>query len=310
VKGIAGEIANSSTAAPAKQEGLEELVDRTEAGYLFRKDLPFPQKIRAEVRTTSRIRQRGVTESLFGKTAVVLDGTISNRAGGERNGNEAVEQTYIFAYNPAKKEEAVAEKKGAFSFLSEETGKAETKLEPKPAAKLPFRLTKGGWVLAGDELTAAKATVTSRMAPHQELAALGLVERRYWFGANRLKIGDEVTVSGDHLEMVDGMKGAGTLVIKLQGMEKIDGHPCGLFSMSGNYTTGIATGQDDATEAKMSLTSGKIWMSLLYPLVLKQEMEGITSERQGQRGGVGAHTQGTVEISTECEWMPADPLSR
>ena len=158
-------------------------------------------------------------------------------------------------------------------------------------------------------MVAAKTPASARVDPYNELAALGLVERRFWFG-NRLKIGDQVTLSGDQLQMVTGAKGSGTLVLRLEGIEKIDGHPCGLFSMSGDFDLRIATGGDDSLSAKTSVTSGRIWLSLLYPLVLKQELQGIMSEKVGQAGGTGARTQGTAEISTEYDWKPIDPISR
>jgi len=52
----------------------------------------------------------------------------------------------------------------------------------------------------------------------------------------------------------------------------------------------------------MSITGGKIWMSLLHPLVLKQELDAVMT-LSDKRNGID-RAQGHVILKQSLAWKP------
>jgi hypothetical protein len=79
-----------------------------------------------------------------------------------------------------------------------------------------------------------------------------------------------------------------------------------VFSVSGNFTrkqfpsfSGVVTNDDVTVE------SGKLWLSLLYPLVLREELQMIQSANSGGQGGLSTSGSGSAKVSVIREWKGA-----
>jgi len=86
-------------------------------------------------------------------------------------------------------------------------------------------------------------------------------------------------------------------------VEAVDGHPCGRFAISGEcsgYRRPFS--RSDDSKAEMSITGGKIWMSLLHPLVLKQELDTVMT-LSDKRNGID-RAQGHVILKQSLAWKP------
>jgi hypothetical protein len=53
----------------------------------------------------------------------------------------------------------------------------------------------------------------------------------------------------------------------------------------------------------MSITAGKVWLSLIHPIVMRSEYELITTT-SGKQGGITARTQGGMTLKPSLDWKP------
>ena len=92
-------------------------------------------------------------------------------------------------------------------------------------------------------------------------------------------VGDQLAVSGDSLPMLVAGKGKGSLNLKLESFEAVAGHPCGVFSVSGTYSRKkFPDFEGNLTDEDVTIQSGKIWLSLIHPIVLKEERNSRLSK--------------------------------
>jgi hypothetical protein len=83
----------------------------------------------------------------------------------------------------------------------------------------------------------------------------------------------------------------------------VKGHPCGVFSVTGDFSRKQFPDFDgNFTDEDVTIQSGKIWLSLIYPIILKEELDTIQSFKSGGQGGLVGRGQGTVKVSVEREW--------
>lgn len=279
---------------------LQKLVDQTAEGAVFRKDLPFPERL--EVRTTLR---REISGQLFQQSAIkrkaeTVKGTQVTIRKLDRDGgrvSHTLEQASFSVPSADQKEE----KKGVIKQI-EDPLKQVTKVN-KP---MVFSLTGKTW--KADVNEGFRAMVLSRdLAPVFEdlLVDNALAPRRMWFSKRRFKAGDEIVVSGESMPMLLAGDAKGTLNLKLESFEDVEGHPCGVFSIKGDYQRKQCPDFDGVfTDEDITIQSGKIWLSLIHPLVLRQEFDTIQSFKTGGQGGLATHGQGSVKVSLQYSWKP------
>jgi hypothetical protein len=274
---------------------LQKLVDQTDEGAIFRKDLPFPAKI--EVRTTRRhdISGRFQQVSAIDQRAEVINGT----------------QVHVFKLERASDHVRFTLEQSDFSVPSPDNpdGTKTALTDPLNAVTpttrpVTFHKVGGNW--KADDSDGFRAAVLSKdLAPAFEelLIENALAPRPLWFSKRRFKVGDQLAVSGDSLPMLVAGKGKGSLNLKLESFEAVAGHPCGVFSVSGTYSRKkFPDFEGNLTDEDVTIQSGKIWLSLIHPIVLKEELETIQSTRTGGQGGLTGRGQGTVKVAVKREW--------
>ena len=291
---VASEIAKKSGESEDSKADpeLQKLVDQTPEGTLFRKDLPFPSNISVKINQRSEVSGRFSQKSELGSQVDVLKGTISTTTKVERSGDRV---TYTML-------------ESIFSEPVIEGEKSKDKPAPKvletPSAPYEFVRSGSTWksAIPTDFRIVSRAQT---IAPFfdQLLIENTLAPRKLWFGKKRFKVGDEMQIADDFMPMLITGKVAGKLNLKLLAFEAVHGHPCGVFSVSGSFTrkqfsnfSGVVTNEDVTVE------SGKLWLSLLYPLILREDLQMIQTANSGGQGGLSTSGSGSAKVSVIREW--------
>ncbi len=295
---VAQTTGGKETAKP--DPALQQLVDQTPEGTLFRKDLPFPSRL--EIKTTVRreISARITQTSAIEKRAEAIEGVRSSTFKLERAGDQVRFTPELATFTIPSIDPADKNPKSATDPLQP---------SPAPTRPVTFRKSANSWkpeergsfhaILLADQITPAF---------DQLLIENALSPRPQWFAKRRLKPGDQIPVSSAALPMVLAGNAQGSLTLTLESFEPVDGHPCGVFSVTGSYNRKKFpdfTGQ--ITDEDVSIESGKIWLSLLHPIVLREELDTIQTFTSGGGGGARIRGQGTVKISINRTWKPVAP---
>ncbi len=287
VEEVKGGMAGEKPAAP--DAALQSLVDHTEEGYLFRKDLPFPAHLKVKTHSGMRFKGRHFQASLLGQGSGSIDGDFKEGSEIEKNGETVSVQLHESVFTSAVP---------AGEELPEDHKKVIRR-----AASLKMERKGRNWVPASKEIDFLAASAITGPGMDAELVENGLLPRPFWFGKRRLKIGDEVTLAGDHLLMMGPSKAKGRIRLKLESIEPFDGHPCGVFSISGAVDgSAINRFSEGRQEENYTIESGKVWLSLVHPIVLKEEIDAVVTSKSGEGKSVSSHTQGRAAILIEREW--------
>lgn len=287
---------NTTSTASEVDPALQKLVDQTPEGVIFRKDLPFPPRV--EVRTTRRksISGRLFNESAIEKRTDLINGTEVHVSKIERAANQVRYTLENTSYSiPAAK-------------AGEEEKAATNPLEQIAPTKLPINFRRKGdsWTAEGVD-TFRSAFISKQIIPvfDRLLIENAAAPRPMWFSKHRFKQGDKLVVTGETLPMLleGGKKGNFSLV--LDGFEAVDGHPCAFFTVTGDYSRkNFPDFEGRLMDEDVTISSGKIWLSLIYPIVLREELETIQTFRTGSSGGPSSRGQGTVKVSVKRSWKP------
>ena len=135
------------------------------------------------------------------------------------------------------------------------------------------------------------------------LVANGLKGQATWFGDKPLPIGHKKTLTGSSLGLVlEGVE-SGKLDMEFKRVEGVHGHPCAVFEVSG--ATKLKDRTDDlgrTITGEETIESGRIWFSLLYPVVLRAEMDLIVSYDTREKGQLVEQFQGKAEKHIHRDW--------
>ena len=310
--------------APTTESALQKLVDQTPEGVIFRKDLHFPEQLEVTVTRHREMSGRFSQASADEKQADVTNGTLTEITKVERMGNQIrVMRLQSDGIPPGPFPSAVPEKEkpAGITKFSDRTKPAN---KSKPAdsikdvstqavtpASNTYTLRKSGktWK-SSDGGNMATAHLSKQLAPvfDQLLVESSVYTRRFWFAKRRLKIGDQLDISGEGLPMLKECANKGSFHLKLVALESVEGHPCGVFEVTGDYSCKQVPNFDgEFTDEDVSVQSGKLWLSLLYPIILKGELDTIQTLTSGANGGHGPHGQGAVKESFTHAWKVHGP---
>lgn len=278
---------------------LKKLVNQTAEGAVFRKDLPFPEHL--EVTTTLRreISGRTYQTSAIDRKSEAIKGTQLAISKLERTGDQV---RYTLEQSSFSKP-SLDSKKETEQIIDDPLRQAPPSTKP-----IVFHLKGNTWKTDDSEGFRA-ATLSKQLSPVFEdvLIENALSPRSMWFSKRRLKVGDEVTVSGESLPMLVSGNAKGTLKLKLESFGSVETHPCGIFTITGDYSRKKFPDFEGAfTDEEVTIQSGKIWLSLVHPLILKQELDTVQSLSSGGQGGLSDHVQGTVKVSLARSWKALD----
>ena len=279
---------------------LQKLVDQTAEGVIFRKDLPFPTRL--DVRTTERTELSGRLShsSALGQQVAAAAGTQTTITHFERSANQVrytLEKSGVELPPPATPEAA--------KHAPAAPG------EPAPPLPPPVTFRKSGKAWVADNRSDFHAAALAReLAPvfDQLLIENALASRPLWFAKHRFKLGDELVVTGKLLPMLLLGEATGSLTLKLESFEPLDGHPCAVFALTGDYRRKQVPNIEGAPrDEDVTIQSGKVWLSLIYPVILRQELDTIQSGQAGGHGGLVIRSQGSCKVSLARAWKRLEP---
>lgn len=131
----------------------------------------------------------------------------------------------------------------------------------------------------------------------------GLQSRPRWFGTNPMKLGEVTNLSGQSLDLVFDRIKVGTVAMVLKGMEGVHGHPCAVFEVSGALVQSEKENeQGQTTSGEITIDKGRIWCSLLFPIVLRSDLDQIVSFKTKEGSKVVSQMQGPVNEKIHREW--------
>lgn len=301
--------------APASPGGevapdLAAQVDSDAQGARFRRDLPFPVEV--DVRSVERVEYleaRIVNTSALGIDTAPLSGKHETIANFRRNGSQLniqIEKSGRLVENEPVEEK---DKKKKVIPVADAVREREDAAKRLQGATIDFRLTNQGW-----RLPESKGAVDfSRMIWGKELQAAlpqvmpseGVLARTQWFSSTRRwNGGDKFELSGESLALLFPGKTSGSVTLTYEVAEAMEGHPCGRFAVSGDVSVkGRANVEGALGDQEISIRSGKVWCSLLYPLVLREELDTVQTVTTGS-GGATVKVQGGVAIVRTRQWKP------
>src|SRR5690606_26383088 len=117
--------------------------------------------------------------------------------------------------------------------------------------------------------------------------SVSLFPRPQWFPSARVwKEGDAVELSGASLALLADRNSSGKVRMVFEAEEAVGGHPCARFDVQGDLSTQRLGIDGRSATLAMTITSGKVWCSLLYPVILKEEADVVAtvdSEGDGRK---------------------------
>lgn len=286
---VASELARQNDGGSTSSDpGLEKLVDRTPEGVVFRKDLTFPTRIDVKVTRVEELSVRSSESSAIEKSSKQIKGTRTDVRRFERSANQLrhihVESTFIESGTEEDKKAAIHQ------------NSKETK---------PLVFVKSGNIWKSDDSDFLSASLSKTLSPVFDglLVENALAPRPLWFGKRRFKVGDQLTVTGDTLPMLVAGRTGGSYMITLESFDAVAGHPCGVFTVNGHHSRKQFPGFDGVlTDEDVTVQSGRLWLSLIYPMILREETETIQTLSSGGSGNLATRSQGTVKVSVVREW--------
>lgn len=286
-------VKNSGAVDVASDPELQKLVDETPEGVIFRKDLPFPKSVEVKITSSRKITGRFTQKSELEKNVKVLNGVVFTKVIQLARHDNKISYTLVNSIltEPDK------EKKGE-SY--------EPVVSQVEAPSAPYDFTKTGSsckpAVASDFRAATRAMM---IGPSFDVLLIenAIAPRALWFGKKRYKIGDQLSIQDDTLPMFVAGKANGHLKLSLESLSAVNGHPCGVWTVKGEYTRkNFPDFNGTRSDESVTIDSGKLWLSLLYPVILKEEMEIIHTVSSGEQGGLIANGQCSAGLSIVREW--------
>jgi hypothetical protein len=282
------------TSSPIDKE-LAKLIDKTEEGILFRRDLPFPKDVRVTITEKEPMAVR-----LFRSSAIR---TQNKELSSVRKLHVDMHKTQGTLRFSNHKEEYFNLKStiedGATGQIND-----HPLLPPVPPKDHTMVFRNGKW--GSKENTGfAEAVLTQQLGPQMPTLLLeyGLNPRALWFGKRRIAPGKPMVISGELLPMLVIGKATGELTITLEDIESVHGHPCGRFAIKGSYQRkGFPLLDGRIFDEETSIQSGHIWMSVLHPLVLQYHLERIVTYSVPEGSGPAIRFQGNTSPMRSIEW--------
>jgi hypothetical protein len=282
-------------------------VDTAAEGVRFRRDLPFPPnlKVRVTERTTFH-KARVITTSALGSETVVTDGTHELVGVIDRRGPQ-VSLTIEKLGRVVDPKEAVEKAKASAEGSRPASGDEASNVVGK---RVEFLLGTNGW-----RPPESRGAVDFHLKVLQQdllpglpelLVDYGLAPRLQWFSSSRRWMeGDKLVLQGDALGLLFGDGTSGNVTLTYEVLEALEGHPCGRFAVQGNISVkNSGTLDGNSARGEITIQSGRVWCSLLHPLVMREEYKTVQTVTKGQGGGPKEKIQGAIDELKSLQWTP------
>jgi hypothetical protein len=105
--------------------------------------------------------------------------------------------------------------------------------------------------------------------------------------------------------MITGTEvGRGEVTLRFERVTAIGGHPCGVFAWQGEFSERASDLSGEISSGDLSIDDGRVWCSLIHPVLLRRESKGtITSVIRQSNGQLKQRLQGAIEERVEWEWV-------
>lgn len=289
---------------------LKKLVDVSAEGYHFRRDIPFPPHIKVISTEVTKLKKvRFVGKSQFGEGPMVLSTRADEVMEYEMAGRAA---RITMKENTTRKLISPSEKLAKLEAIAEaqKNGEASPVDNDKIVDRLVGKAVQFNYDGKAWKTKQSKAFATMAWGKELEdqvtsvLQANGLLSRSRWFGKDRMSPGSETSLTGKSMDLVfdDGEEGKLEMVFK--GMEGVHGHPCGVFEVTGSRTFEKIDAEGNDVTGEETIQAGKVWCSLLFPMVLRMDLDLIISHETRAKGKLIGQQQGDVSLMLHREWKP------
>lgn len=282
------------------QPDLAKLIERSDDGVTFRRDLDFPTQIDGAILIKTKLKNvRTVITSAIGRE----DETINEQTATEIEFSKSSGQFSLTTKRLGRP-------------LIEQKEESDTPIKIKPKQKedktLQFITQSNQWTVrqnAKDSDLGLYMWADSLAPELQEiLIHCGAYPRTQWFSSSRSwKKGDTLTLTGNSVKLINPFHATGRINLKFIGEEAIGGHPCGLFSVEGEISVKDQIDfEGQKHHAEITISEGKIWASLIHPILLREEYDTIQSINGGQNGGSQTRSQGNIHLAIQRDWQPQE----
>lgn len=278
---------------------LAALIDQTDEGVLFRRDLPFPKEVSVTITEKEPMAVRLFQQSEVGRQNSTFSAV--------RQLSMEIQRTPGSVLFSDFKEEFFEEKNVAGN-MTQVAIQGHPLLSPLPPKDHTMVFQKDKWG-AMPNVGFAAAALAQQLGPHMPslLQEYGLSPRLLWFGKRRIAPGKPMDISGELLPMLVAGKATGELTITLEKIESVKGHPCGRFAIKGSYLRERFPAWDGRLfDEETSIQSGTIWMSVLHPLVLQYRVDRIVTLSVAEGNGPAIRIQGNSSPTRTIEWRAGE----
>ncbi|BCX46142.1 hypothetical protein HAHE_00500 [Haloferula helveola] len=310
--GGGGKIA-SSTPAPGGDvdPALASQVQRSADGVTFRRDLDYPSQIDGRLNITRKFDNfRKVETSALGKEISVLNHKIETEV-------TFVKEPGSYRMTLVKSSRRIIEEKDKEHLQQAPDATPNSAADVQGGRELEgesleFLLTTDGWKPSsmGQEANFKKVVWADAL---KDQVAMMMVEsgahpRVQWFSSSRKwKPGDRIVLTGSSVKVLDPYNVVGRVELVFEGEEAVGGHPCGVFSVVGELSLDDQAGLDGRkVDSEITITQGRIWASLLYPLLMREEYESVQTVDSDGGSGPRARMQGSVSEIRSRVWAPRE----
>lgn len=288
---------------------LAKLVTKKGDALVFRRDLKFPPHFKVIATDVMKLKQvRVAGKSEFGEGSMALSVRDDKVMEYEMAGRDV---RFTMKENVSEKIPTAAERLAKLKLVEEALKKKQARpetrdriVDPLVGKAVQFNYDGKAWkAISTREFKTMAWAKDEEERVTETLVRNGLLPRPLWFGTDPMKPGEVTKLSGESLNLIMDGIGEGDVELVLKGMEGVHGHPCAVFEVTGSYVadeTENALGQTIASEA--TIEKGRVWCSLLFPIVLRSDMDLIVSSVTREGGKMVNRMQGPVNHHLHFEW--------
>lgn len=288
---------------------LAELVKSEGDAYFFRRDIAFPPHLKVistTVRKYKKVRVAGKSD--FGEGAMELsmreDEVMEYEMAGGAVRFTMKEKVAEKIPNASERLAKLKEVEKALKNKKRPPKTRERIMDPLVGKAVQFNYSGKSWKALPTKQFKTMAWgngLEKEVGDH--LVANSLLPRPRWFGADAMKPEQVTKLTPKSADMVMDGKGEGSLELVFKGMEGVHGHPCAVFEVSGSYVEKPTENERGQTfSGEVTVDKGRIWCSLLYPVVLRTDLDLIVSFETREGSKVVNQMQGAVSEKIHRNW--------
>lgn len=294
---------------------LRKLVKSEGDSYIFRRDLKAPPHLKVvtkEVVKYNKVRVAGKSEFHDGSATISLreDEVMEYEMAGRAVRVTMQEKSKRRVLTAAEKLKQMKTDEVGDPDGKDGTGAGLAEIEDRLVGKaVQFNYDGRAWKsIPTKEFSTMAWGKSLEETLGETLVANGLLPRPRWFGTKPMKIGATTNLANESLVLAFDDTKKGSLEMVFKGMEGVHGHPCGVFEVEGAIIPDAVENQKGQTVvSEITIEKGRIWFSLLHPVVLRMDFDSIRSIESREGKNLIGQLQGEVEYKLHRDWKAVAP---